>query len=187
MHLIVGLGNPGQKYLMTRHNVGFLAADAVAQEFDASPYKSQLKAEVTKIQINSNPVIIAKPQTFMNLSGESVIPLLNFYKIDPENMLVIHDEIDLPFNKIKIQQSRGHGGHNGIRSIHALLGHNNYSRIKAGVGRPSHPGQDVASYVLQNFSNEEQQNLPDYLNLLVDAVESFVLNGYQKTATNFNK
>lgn len=186
MHLIVGLGNPGQKYLMTRHNIGFMAVDAVAQAFDAAPYKSQLKAEVTKIQINSEPVLLAKPQTFMNLSGESVIPLLNFYKIDPKNLLVIHDEIDLPYGKIKIQQSRGHGGHNGIRSIHGQLGHNNYSRIKAGVGRPSHPGQDVASYVLQNFSNEEGQNLPDYLNLLVDAVESFVIDGYQKTATKFN-
>lgn len=186
MHLIVGLGNPGQKYLMTRHNIGFMAIDAVAQAFDAAPFKSQLKSEVTKVLINRKPVLLAKPQTFMNLSGESVIPLLNFYKIEPENMLVIHDEIDLPYHKIKIQQARGHGGHNGIRSIHAQLGHNKYSRIKAGVGRPSHPGQDVASYVLQNFSNEEQQNLPDYLSLLVDCVEYFVENGYQKTATKFN-
>lgn len=187
MYLIVGLGNPGLKYQLTRHNIGFLAIDAFAKRLQSSPFKSEHKAEITKIRLGTEQAILAKPQTYMNLSGESVQALMSYYKIDQEQLLVIHDEIEIPYNAIRFQKNRGHGGHNGIRNIHQLLGNNKYHRLRLGVGRPSHPSMDVASYVLQNFSDEEQNSLSDYLNDICDSLESYIENGFEKTATRFNR
>lgn len=187
MKLIIGLGNPGQKYLMTRHNIGFRCIDALAYAFQSPPFKKEHKAEVTKIRVNTTQIIIAKPQTFMNLSGESVQSLMKYYDVATEDLLVIHDEVDLPFGQLKVQSSRGHGGNNGIRSIHQHLGTNEYGRIRFGVGRPPNPRMDVADYVLQNFNTQEEAELTDYLNTVNDAVEEFALNGLQSTANKFNQ
>lgn len=186
MWLIVGLGNPGNQYKLTRHNIGFMAVDYLHQAYGAPTFKNQFKAEIAQIKINDEPVLLCKPQTFMNLSGESVQPLLGFYKIPQEKLIVIHDDIDQPFNQMKIHKNRGHGGHNGIRSISGLLGSADYARLKLGVGRPENPQFPVADYVLGKFSSEEFNQMPDFLNKACDAIESILFDGIQKASTKFN-
>lgn len=186
MWMIVGLGNPGAKYAFNRHNIGFLTVDLLHESFGRPTWKSQEKAQVCKIDWNGNPCLLVKPQTFMNLSGESVIPLLHYYKIPIENMCVAQDDIDQPFAQIKLQQNRGHGGHNGIKNISELLGHANYIRLKIGVGRPTIAKMDVADWVLQNFSQEEMSILPKLLELSIEAMEALVLQGYPKASSRFN-
>lgn len=187
MYLIVGLGNPGIKYTLTRHNIGFLALDALAKSFDAKIEREEHKALTLKFKLDGEDVILAKPQTFMNLSGESVVSLMQFYKIEPSKLFVIHDEIDLPFGYMKVQKGRGAGGHNGIKSISELLGHQDYARLRLGVGRPSNPHIPVVDYVLQNFDKTEQEKLVEFLNRSGDAIESFIFNGLDKTASQFNQ
>lgn len=186
MKIIVGLGNPGSKYLLTRHNAGFLVIDALAQRNGAPVFKQEHKALTSKLKIDGIDIILVKPQTYMNLSGESVVSLLNFYKLTPEDLLVVHDEVDLPFGTLKFQEKRGHGGHNGIRSIHSLLGTNEYSRLRVGINRPPHPKMSVADYALQNFSTSEQNELPDLLSLASEGVECFISHGLKKAATQYN-
>ncbi len=187
MKLIVGLGNPGPKYVLTRHNLGFLVIDGLSQINGLSPdqFKSEHKALTAKINIHNSPVLLAKPQTFMNLSGESVAALASYYNIGLSELLIIHDEVDFPFEVMKLQEARGHGGHNGIRSTHQHLASNDYARLKMGVGRP--PGrQEVADYLLSNFSKEEMQTLPDFISLACEATEYWVKEGTAKTANHFN-
>lgn len=191
MWLIVGLGNPGSKYALHRHNIGFMAIDTFVRSASNPPEKSEMKALTYHFTIHSEDnkssekVILCKPQTFMNLSGESVRGLMDFYKIEQTNVVVLHDEVDFPFATMKVQKERGHGGHNGIRDIHEKLGDNKYYRIKMGIGRPSGK-MDMSSHVLGNFSKEETEKLPDFLNTALDAVESLIFKGYEKTATKFN-
>ncbi|MFN7454171.1 MAG: aminoacyl-tRNA hydrolase [Pseudobdellovibrionaceae bacterium] len=187
MYLIVGLGNPGPKYALTRHNMGFLALDMWARAINAPDWGEEQKAWTLKFKKEEETLLLAKPMTYMNKSGESVIGLMNFYKITADRILVVHDEIDLPFNKMKLQKNRGPGGHNGLKSINQLLGHQDYARLKLGVGRPPHPEMDIADYVLQKFSTDEQNQLPEYLNRAVDAMETFVFEGLQKASTAFNQ
>lgn len=192
MWLIVGLGNPGSKYALNRHNIGFMAVDTFLKSVNAPPEKKELKALTTHLTLHSEDnkqsqkVVFCKPQEFMNLSGDPVRSLCDFYKIDHSQIIVLHDEIDFPFAQLKIQKDRGHGGHNGIRDIHEKLGHNKYFRIKLGVGRPTNPNIDVADHVLSNFSKDEAAQLPDFLNTALDAVESLIFQGYDKTANYFN-
>lgn len=186
MHLIVGLGNPGEKYSFNRHNIGFIACDYWLKSLNGTDYREEHKALVKKFKLDNTDVILAKPQTYMNNSGQSVVSLLNFYKIPKEQMLVIHDDIDLPFGTIKFQHNRGAGGQNGVKSISELTGDNNYSRLKIGVGRPPHPDFSVADYVLSNFSSEEKQNLDKVLAQISDAIECFILEGLNKASTKFN-
>ncbi len=186
MYAIVGLGNHGSKYQLTRHNIGFLVADGLHNFVGANTYNNEKKALVAKANVEGERALLIKPQTYMNNSGESVTALLNYYKIDIKNLIVIQDDIDQEFGKIKLQQARGHGGHNGIRNIHQLLGTNDYVRLKFGVGRPNGK-MDVADYVLQNFNDNELEQLKDeFLGLACDAVSSFVKNGFTKTANIFN-
>ena len=188
MHLIVGLGNPGKNYLFTRHNIGFIAVDVFKESFDPVPSeKSEQKALTYKISFEGNDILLVKPQTYMNLSGESVRGLMAYYKIPIENILIIHDDIDSRFGSIKFQKARGAGGHNGIRSIHELLGTDQYARLKLGVGRPLNPNQSVEDYVLQNFSTEEKDHLEDYMIRVCDAIESFVKDGFEKASNLHNK
>ena len=187
MILIVGLGNPGAKYLMTRHNIGFLALDVFAKSIGSPPSREEHQAVTSKFQFEGHQVLLAKPKTFMNLSGESVQALMHFYKIEIQNLLVVHDDIDQAFGGIKFHKNRGTGGHNGIKSITEMLGTQDYARLKLGVGRPVHPGQEVASYVLENFGAGEQPDLADFLNAAADGVESFILNGLERSADRFNK
>lgn len=186
MYLIVGLGNPGSKYQLNRHNIGFMACDAWLNSLGGADYREEHKALTKKFKIEGQEVLLAKPQTFMNKSGESVISLMNFYKIARENLLVIHDDIDQPFGSIKFHHNRGHGGQNGVRNISELFGDNNYSRFKLGVGRPSHPGFDIGDYVLGNFPKEEMALMPQYMERVCDGIESFIFNGLQKASSQFN-
>ena len=194
MWLIVGLGNPGPKYAFTRHNIGFLAVDVFSQSLGDISWIDEHKAHVYRIKIKSKiynkaeptQIVIAKPQTYMNKSGESVVALLNYYKIDKEKLLVIQDDIDQVFGKIRFHKNRGHGGHNGIRSISELLGTQDYTRLKLGIGRPSHPEMEIADYVLGKFQSEEQAQLPDFLNKTSDAIESLIFEGLSKASTQFN-
>ncbi len=197
MKLIVGLGNPGPKYALTRHNIGFLFVDALVEASTGSrSYKSEFKAETQKIKVAGEQVIVCKPQTFMNLSGESVQPLMAFYGLALSNLLVVHDEVDVPFGAMKFQVKRGHGGHNGIRNIHQLLGSDDYSRLRVGVGRPpvfvddnggkTRGVMEVHEWVLNAFSKEEQARLPALLDLAIKGTGVWCAQGPAKAATEFN-
>lgn len=187
MHLIVGLGNPGAKYALTRHNAGFMAVDAIQQIASGSGYREECKSLTSKIKVNEEQALLVKPQTFMNNSGEAVQRLMLYYKISAEKLLVIHDEVDLPFNAIRYQTSRGHGGHNGIRSIHQHLDSKDYNRLKLGVGRPSNERMDVADYLLSDYSKSELKALPEILSEVAESVLYYLTNGFQKAATQFNR
>ena len=186
MWLIVGLGNPGPKYALTRHNIGFLAVDLFSQSFGNPPWSEEHNAHVCKFKLDDQQVMLAKPLTYMNKSGESVQSIMHFYKITNDNLLVVHDEVDIPFQAMRLQRNRGPGGHNGLKSINQMLGTQDYTRLKLGVGRPQHPEMDIADFVLQKFSSDEQQQLPDFLNKAGDAMESMIFDGLSKASTKFN-
>ncbi|MBX7232208.1 MAG: aminoacyl-tRNA hydrolase [Bdellovibrionales bacterium] len=187
MKFVVGLGNPGPEYKSTRHNVGFMAVDFLANRLGLAPtsFKNENQAKVTKTQWSGIPVLLAKPQTFMNLSGNSVGPLLKYYNLECNDLLVIHDEIDQPFNTLRFHINRGHGGHNGIRHIHQVLQTNSYTRLRMGVGRPNNPQFSVADYVLHPFSEDSTQ-LNEFLNNAVDAIEYWLQHGTAKAANKYN-
>ncbi len=197
MKLIVGLGNPGPKYQTTRHNIGFLFIDAMVEACAGSrQYKTEFKAETQKFKFMDDQVVVCKPQTFMNLSGESVQPLMKFFNLEPSDVLVVHDEIDQPFGTMKFQTKRGHGGHNGIRNIHQMLGTNEYARLRLGVGRPpvfiNDLGEpvgktmDVHEWVLQSFSKDEFSRLGGFLETALQGVETWVREGIGQASTKFN-
>lgn len=186
MYLIVGLGNPGQKYSMNRHNIGFITCDYWLKSMNGFNYRDEHKALTKKFKIDDQEILLAKPQTFMNNSGESVVSLMNFYKIKKENLLVIHDDIDLPFGTMKLQYNRSPGGQNGVKNISELLGHNEFTRLKLGVGRPTHPSFAISDYVLGNFPNDEIILLDQYLKTACDAIECFIFEGLNKASTKFN-
>lgn len=197
MKLIVGLGNPGPKYQITRHNIGFLFIDSLVEVFAGNrSYKSEFKAETQKLKIGAEQVVVCKPQTFMNLSGESVQPLMKFYNLELSDLLVVHDEVDIPFGQMRFQQKRGHGGHNGIRNIHQMLATDDYARLRLGVGRPpmlvddngakKGPVMEVHEWVLANFSKDEQQKLPAFLDEGIKGVEVWLTKGMSAASTQFN-
>lgn len=187
MWLVAGLGNPGAKYAMNRHNAGFLALDGYCASIGLPKWRDEKQALVTRLKIENQDVLFVKPQTYMNKSGDSVRALMDFYKIGIENLVVLHDEIDIGFGAIKIQKNRGAGGHNGLKSINEMLGSQDYVRIKLGVGRPPHPAMDVAAYVLQDFNSDERPHLHDFLEVGGDAVETMILEGYDKAATKHTR
>jgi PTH1 family peptidyl-tRNA hydrolase len=184
--LIVGLGNPGPQYALTRHNIGFMALDMYAEGCGLRNWGTEHKAWVLKLKTEQGQFILAKPQTYMNRSGEAVQGLLQYYKIPLENLLVLHDEVDLPFGKMKFVKNRGAGGNNGVKSITELLGTPDYCRLRMGVGRPPVPGPDVADWVLSKFSKEEEPQLPDFLNRAGDGIECWASEGIQIASTQFN-
>jgi PTH1 family peptidyl-tRNA hydrolase len=187
MWLIAGLGNPGAKYLLTRHNIGFMAVDHFISSAGSPPRREEKNSEVWRFKMENQELLFVKPQTFMNNSGEPIRALMDFYKIGIENLIVIHDDIDQGFGAIKIQKNRGAGGHNGLKSINEQLGSMDYLRLKLGVGRPTIPQMDVASHVLQNFAAEEQTQILPFLNVASDALESLLFEGPEKAATQFNR
>lgn len=162
--LLVGLGNPGQQYAMNRHNIGFMALDAIAQEYDFPAFRNKYDAEYSEKTIDSVKVVLLKPQTFMNLSGKSVGKVMQFYKLKPDQIYVFHDDLDLAPGKVRIKTGGGNGGHNGLKSIDGLIG-NAYHRIRLGIGRPALRGQ-VSSYVLSNFTQDDEQWLIPLLSSL---------------------
>jgi peptidyl-tRNA hydrolase, PTH1 family len=165
MRLVVGLGNPGSRYARNRHNIGFMAVEAIARRHGAATFRSRFKGELAEVSIGGERRLLLKPQTFMNASGESVGEAARFYKMLPDEIVVIHDEIDLRPGKLRVKRGGGSAGHNGLRSIDAMLA-TDYWRVRIGVG---HPGikELVQPYVLQNFSGEE---LGDWVEPLLDAV-----------------
>jgi len=183
-YLIVGLGNPGRQHAANRHNLGFMALDQLATRHGIDLKRVQSKAIVGSGRIADRPVILAKPQTFMNLSGESVGALAGYYKIAPECLLVVYDELDLPAGTLRLRERGGAGGHNGMRSIIGRLGEG-FPRLRLGIGRP--PGRmDAAAYVLQDFGRDELTLADELLSLAVEAIESFVRHGVELTMSRFN-
>ena len=183
--LIVGLGNPGREYRATRHNIGFLAVDAIVKSMNITLGKVQSKALIGQGKIGTQKVILAKPQTYMNLSGQSVIGLLNFYKIPIENLLVMHDDIDLPFGTIRIRPGGGSAGQKGVSSIIEKLGGQEFARMRLGVGRP--PGQmDSAAYVLQPFTKADEEFLDNFLQKAGEAAREFVTFGLDAAMNRYN-
>ncbi len=168
MYLIAGLGNPGEKYSQTRHNIGFLIIDKIVKNLSLSNNinNSNFKAITTKASNN----LYVKPQTFMNLSGESIVAIANYYNIINEDIIIIHDDIDLPFGTLRFKIGGGHGGHNGLRSIDSHIG-KDYIRVRVGVGKPENKG-DVANYVLSNFSKDELNQLDSIIDHAIDAIDA---------------
>ena len=177
MFLLVGLGNPGKQYQTHRHNVGFMVLDALSSQLKLNFAKSNFGAELANTVIAEQKVLLAKPQEYMNCSGRAVRSLSDYYQVPHEHIVVVHDEVDLPFGAMKWQQARGHGGHNGVRSIIAELGDNTFCRLRVGVGRPPHAQQDVADFVLAAFSAEERKTLQDQVLKAAQSLQDFVREG----------
>ncbi|MEM7336328.1 MAG: aminoacyl-tRNA hydrolase [Chloroflexota bacterium] len=184
-YLLVGLGNPGRKYRGNRHNIGFMAVDRLAEQFGIEGKKVQNKAIVANGRIHNKSVILAKPQTFMNSSGDSAGPLAKFYKVEPANILVIYDELDLPFGTIRLREKGGAGGHNGMKSLINHLGEG-FPRLRLGISRP--PGQmPVPAYVLQDFQKNNLPLLDEILDESVKAIETYLQDGVQLAMSKHNR
>jgi PTH1 family peptidyl-tRNA hydrolase len=183
--LLIGLGNPGREYANTRHNFGFMLIDRLAVRLDARSMKVQSKAIVMDARHQKRKLILAKPQTYMNLSGQSVQGLVNFYKIPNTNLMILSDDLDLPFGTIRIRASGGPGGQRGLSSILEKLGTQDIPRMRLGIDRP--PGRmDSADYVLQNFPKNELQSLSEILDRATDAALEFVTNGLNAAMNKYN-
>lgn len=184
MNLIVALGNPGRQYENTRHNLGWIIVDNLP--FCSSlRWKEKFKGHYFKTNEFDDDFIYLKPQTFMNLSGESVRPAMDFFKIDVDDILVIHDELDLPFGSLSFKDGGGLAGHNGLKSIAAQLGTQKFKRLRLGIGRPKYG--DVSNHVLSPFSSDESALLDDYCRLGAEALDSYMKVGFGKTANKFSK
>lgn len=185
LFLIVGLGNPGREYRASRHNFGFMVVDRLAASHGSDFSRSQLKALTASITIKGNKALVIKPQTFMNLSGDAAVPLLNYYKIPVDRMLVVHDDMDLPFGTLRMRPGGGAGGQKGLASIISKLGHQEFARLRCGIGHP--PGQmEVHDYVLSQFSKNEEESLPAVIATATEAIETFVSDGIQTAMNRYN-
>ena len=168
MFLVVGLGNPGAEYAATRHNVGFMAADELHRRYNFSPWRAKFDGLIAEGLIDGEKVYLLKPQTFMNLSGNSVVKAAHFYKILPQNIVVIHDDMDLPTDKIKAKIGGGAGGHNGLKSIDSAISPN-YNRIRLGVGHPISKSEDsVVNHVLSGFGKADKENIERNIDIIAD-------------------
>ncbi|MBU4331647.1 aminoacyl-tRNA hydrolase [Patescibacteria group bacterium] len=187
MHLIIGLGNPGTKYKKTRHNAGFLVIENLAMRVDCNqPLLKKCNALIAKTDIGGTDVLLAQPQTFMNESGKAVQALAHYYKINPKNILIIYDDIDLPLGKIRIREKGSAGGHKGLQSIIDYLNTNEFSRIKIGIG-PQPENIPSEKYVLQNFKRNEWKIMQeDMIPKTIEAIECFLKNGIDKTMCEYN-
>ncbi len=189
MKLIVGLGNPGDEYAKSRHNVGFMFIDTLAQISTGDfAYKVKFKAEILDIELAGENVLLIKPQTFMNKSGEAILSLTNFYKVDPQDTWVIYDDLDLPFGEIRILPQGGPGTHNGMKSIIELIGEK-FNRIRIGIenrAEEQRKFQDSASYVLENFNQKEKSNLDKLLAEAAKALSTCLELGIDKGMNKFN-
>jgi len=185
IRLIVGLGNPGREYKDNRHNVGFMLVDRLTVRLDARLSRMQAKALVGSVNYEGNKLIFAKPQTYMNLSGQSIQGVARFYKLPLENMIVAHDDLDLPFGTIRIRPGGGPGGQRGVASTIERLGTKDFRRLRIGIGRP--PGRmDPAAYVLQDFAQADLMLLSEILDHAANAVLTFVTHGLDAAMNKFN-
>ncbi|MEC7090866.1 MAG: aminoacyl-tRNA hydrolase [Pseudomonadota bacterium] len=181
MQLIVGLGNPGEKYQYTRHNIGYMAIDNIVSAQQDYKIKKKFNSIIYETIIDKNRIILIKPETYMNNSGDAVFQIANFYKIDSKNILVLHDELDIPFGKIRIKSGGGNAGHNGLKSISKKID-NNYTRVRLGIGHPGNK-EGVNGHVMGNFTGSEKEKLNQILNYLTNNIyeilnkkESFIIN-----------
>ena len=186
MKMVVGLGNPGAQYENTRHNAGFLALRYLASKYRMDFSKSQCDARTASGRIMNEEVILVRPQTFMNLSGKAVKKLADKLRLSIDDIIVIHDDLDLPVGKIRIKKGGGTGGHNGLESIKETLGNASFTRLKIGIDRPMHSGQ-VTGYVLSRFSGEERQIIDDSLPLVSDAVGEIIRAGVAAASNKYNE
>ena len=183
--LIVGLGNPGLAYRHNRHNVGFMVADALAEKLEIPLKRVKFKAQIGNGKLEGIPIIIAKPLTFMNNSGEAVAPLVRYIKVPLERLLVIHDDMDLPLGTLRMRPSGGSAGHNGMLSIFDKLGTNAIPRLRVGIGRP--PGRmDPADYVLQDFPKSDEELLKMVIAQACEAALAFITTGLEKAMNTYN-
>ena len=184
--LVVGLGNPGPAYAATRHNAGFFVVDLLAERMGAR-FKSARgrSAEVVEGRLAGRSVVLAKPSSYMNESGGPVVSVARFYKIPAESIIVVHDELDLPFGTIRLKRGGGEGGHNGLKSIAQSLGSKDFARVRFGIGRP--PGrQDPADYVLREFGSAERREIPVLVDRAADAVEALLADGLEGAQNAFH-
>jgi peptidyl-tRNA hydrolase, PTH1 family len=183
--LIVGLGNPGPGYAGNRHNAGFMVADVLAGRMRARFKRDRSRADVVTGVLAGLPVTVGKPLTFMNLSGGPVAALRSFYKVPPERIVVIHDELDLPFGVVRVKAGGGDNGHNGLRSVTSALGTRDYARVRVGIGRP--PGRmDPADFVLRDFSRAEQEELAEVTDRAADMAEATAARGVAATQNEYH-
>lgn len=186
MHLVLGLGNPGPKYAGTRHNVGFLVVDRLADRWRAPLDTEKFQSVLGKGRFDGATVVLAKPQTYMNRSGQAAATLRGFYKIPDEQIVVIHDDVDLPFGTVRVKRDGGHGGHNGLRDLKQRLGSGDFRRVRVGVSRPP-PRWDTADYVLSSWSAEQQEHLDEVVDGAAEAVEAVLRDGVQSAMNEFNQ
>ena len=175
MHLVVGLGNPGEEYSKTRHNVGFMAADEIHSRYTFGPFKNKFEGLLAEGTINAKKVLLLKPQTFMNLSGNCVAKVASFYKIAPQNIIVIHDDKDLALGKIKAKIGGSAGGHNGLKNIDSHIGQE-YNRIRIGVGSPKEHNTDTINFVLSHFSKAEITILKEKFDFIASTIGDLIDN-----------
>ncbi|MDP2632855.1 MAG: aminoacyl-tRNA hydrolase [Candidatus Curtissbacteria bacterium] len=183
MKLIVGLGNPGTKYSNNRHNFGFMVVSEFVNKLGESFSKS---ADLMCDFVKTGDLVVMKPTTFMNNSGQSVSAVVNFYKIDPKELIVIHDDLDLEFGKIRLAFNGTSAGHNGVESAIVGLGTVDFARLRIGVGHPTNPQQNPADFVLEDFSDSEKQKLPEIIAKCQEAVRSWLDDGIEATMNRFN-
>lgn len=188
MKILCGLGNPGAQYEQNRHNIGFLVLDALAARWKLSFSSNKFDAELASGSFAGDKVLLLKPQTFMNRSGQSLGGAARFYKVPATDVMVIHDELDLPFAKLQLKQGGGSGGHNGLNSIRESWGEEQYVRLRFGIGKPTGPGakERVVGHVLGDFSSEERPALPELIGKSCDIAESWARDGLAKAMNRWN-
>lgn len=187
MRVIIGLGNPGARYANDRHNIGFQSVDVLAKRWHAPPAKARFQALISQTELDNQSVLLVQPQTYMNLSGQAVAAISSFYQVPTEHLLVIHDELDLPFAQLRLKQGGGDGGHRGLRSLNAELGTNQYARLRFGIGRPEDPADAIADFVLHPFSETQQTMIPDLLDTCAEIVECWCREGTLKAMNLWNQ
>jgi len=185
MYLVAGLGNPGREYERTRHNVGFLVADELARRFGVSVWKTEFKSYKAESYFNNEKIVLLKPLTYMNLSGEALREVVRYYKIDIENVIVIHDELDIRFGRVKVKSGGGSAGNKGIESIIHLLGTRDFQRIRVGIGKPL-GGKEIVSHVLSKFASDEKEELEEIIITAADAAIEILKNGINSALNKFN-
>lgn len=184
--IVAFLGNPGLKYNGTRHNAGFMAADAMEKKLGVSINKMRFKALTQTVDISGKKVLLMKPQTYMNLSGDAIVQAANFYKVPPERVIVVSDETALPIGRLRIRRGGSAGGHNGLKSVIARLGTDQFPRIRLGVGDKPHPDYDMADWVLSAFKGQDAADMELVAKKGADAVECYITEGADRAMNKFN-
>ena len=185
MKIIAGLGNPGAEYAHTKHNVGFMLVDALAERLNAPAWKEDFFSSVTEVCIGGEKVFLVKPLTYMNNSGEAIGPMLSYYKMETDDLTVVHDDMDIPAGMVRIRKKGSSGGHNGIKSVIAHVGGEDFSRVRIGIGRPP-AGWTVINHVLAPFSSEDVPKIREAINYLLPAVECIVTDGVDLAMNRYN-